>query len=278
MRQRRAPRSIALASAIGLMLIFGAGSAGPAAAQGGPPSLGISPPGANDFSCRPSAAHPRPVVLVHGTFLDMTSSWNLLSPLLVAKGYCVFALDYGARGTRPIEDSARELAAFTERVLAATGAGRVSIVGQSQGGMMPRFYIRFLGGQRTVAELVGLVPSNHGTTNPLTDFVGPICFACLQQKAGSEFLRRLNRGDETPGGISYTQITTRLDEVVTPFRSAFLRGDKTTNVLVQDRCPLDVFEHVAIPYDPVALQWVLNALERPGPADPSFRPRCLLVL
>jgi hypothetical protein len=37
------------------------------------------------------------VVLVHGTFADMTVSWNLISPALKASGYCVFALDYLGR-------------------------------------------------------------------------------------------------------------------------------------------------------------------------------------
>jgi triacylglycerol lipase len=270
-----ARRAVALGAAVACLLAL----APPAAAQSGQlPSPGISPPGANDFSCRPSPAHPHPVVLVHGTFLDMTTGWNLISPLLKSKGYCVFALDYGGRGTGPIEDSAAELSRFVDRVLEATDARRVAIVGQSQGGMMPRWYVKNLDGPHTVSEIVGLVPSNHGTTQPLTDVVGLACFACLQQKAGSEFIQALNAADETPGPVDYTQITTRLDEVVTPFRSAFLEGPGTTNVLVQDKCPLDVFEHVGIVYDPVAIQWVVNALGRPGPADPGFKPRCLLVL
>lgn len=246
----------------------------PANAQTAP---GASPPGANDWTCKPSAERPHPVVLVHGTFGDMSVSWNLISPALALDGYCVFALDYGNRGTDPIEDSAAEVEAFVDRVIAATGADRVSIVGHSQGGMMPRYFIKFLGGRAEVDDLIGLVPSNHGTTNPLAPPAGDFgCVACTQQAAGSSFIQNLNSGDETPGSVSYTQVTTRYDEVVTPYLSAYLEpGPRTTNVTVQDRCPLDVTEHLGIIYDPVALQWVMDALGRPGPADPAFRPRCL---
>lgn len=249
-------------------------AAAPAAAQTAP---GVPPPGANDWACTPSAQHPAPVVLVHGTFGDMTVSWNLISPALALQGYCVFALDYGNRGTGRIEDSAAELDAFVDQVLSATGAARVSLVGHSQGGMLPRHYIKFLGGKDKVDDLVGLVPSNHGTTNPLAPYAGDGgCVSCDQQMAGSAFLAALNAGDETPGSISYTQVTTRYDEVVTPYRSAYLAaGPRTTNVTLQDRCPLDLTDHLGIIYDPAALEWVLNALGRPGPADPAFRPRCL---
>src|SRR5690242_5729243 len=54
-----------------------------------------SPPGSNNFHCKPNSLHPRPVVLVHGTFLSATLDWNALSPLLANNGYCVFALNYG---------------------------------------------------------------------------------------------------------------------------------------------------------------------------------------
>jgi triacylglycerol esterase/lipase EstA (alpha/beta hydrolase family) len=264
-----------------LIATFGLALAGVARAQPGPSPIyrspGISPPGANDFSCRPSSAHPRPVVLVHGTFGDMTVSWNLISPALVRQGYCVFALDYGDRATGRIEDSAVQLRDFVNKVLKATGASKVSIVGHSQGGMMPRYYVKFLGGATKVDDLVGLAPSNHGTTNPLAPPAGQYgsCPACTEQVAGSAFLRHLNAGDETPGLVSYTQVETSHDEVVTPYSSAFLApGPRTTNVLLQNRCPLDLTEHLGIIYDPVALQWVENALGRPGPADPRFKPSC----
>jgi triacylglycerol lipase len=241
-------------------------------------SPGISPPGANNFACKPTARHPDPVVLVHGTLFDQTLGWNLLAPLLEGAGHCVFALDYGHRATQPIEQSAAELAAFIDRVLAATGARRVSIVGHSQGGMMPRYYLEFMGGTAKVDKLIGLAPSNHGTTLALAGPVGQYgdCPACSEQVLGSAFLGQLNAGDQTPGPVDYTVIETSHDEIVTPFQSAFLplEDGRVTNVLVQDRCPADLSDHIALPYDPVAIQWVLQALDRSGPADPGFSPDC----
>jgi triacylglycerol lipase len=239
------------------------------------PVPGIPPPGANDPGCRPAAAHPDPVVLVHGSFGDMTGSWNLLSPALRSRGYCVFALDYGHRGTDPVERSAVELGAFVDRVLTTTGASHVLVVGHSQGGMMPRYWMRFLGGAGRVRGLVGLAPSNHGTT---IGAAGPAaaggCASCAEQRAGSPFLARLNAGGDTLPGVNYTVVQTVHDEVVTPYTSAFLSGDLVTDVTLQDRCPLDPTEHVGIIYDPVALQWVVDALDHGGLAEPGFRPLC----
>jgi triacylglycerol lipase len=91
--------------------------------------------------------------------------------------------------------------------------------------MMPRWYSKFLGGATRVGDLVGLASSNHGATNAGAFVTGAtFCAACDQQRAGSPFLQQLNAGHETPGGVSYTVVETRYDEIVTPFTSAFLAG------------------------------------------------------
>ncbi|MBT2514917.1 alpha/beta fold hydrolase [Arthrobacter sp. ISL-30] len=276
-------------SLLGGSLLLGAGAASASTVDVTP---GVSPPGANDWACKPGKDHPYPVVLVPGTFESMVKNWSTLSPVLKSQGYCVFALDYGqANGidaSGPVADSARELAPFIDAVLAATGVRQVDIVGHSQGGMMPRYYMGFLGGAKKVHHLVGISPSNHGTEGlilPPPEYApsemqlfGPFCQACLDQEAGSAFLTELNSIGDTVRGPSYTVISTRLDEVVTPYQSQFLAGgaQQVTNITLQDACPLDVFEHDQTPNDPVVHQWVSNALSQAdGPADPGFRPRCL---
>lgn len=248
-------------------------------------AVDIAPPGANDWSCKPSAEHPYPVVLVPGTFESMEKNWSTLSPYLKSAGYCVYALNYGQTNgvyaTAPVKDSAKELAPFIDAVRSATGAKQVDLVGHSQGGMMPRYYIKFLGGAPYVDDLVGIAPSNHGTKllpseNPLAALLpGLICVACNQQTWGSAFLQHLNAGDETPGGVSYTQIESRYDEVVVPYTSAFLTpGPRTTNVTLQSLCPGLYTEHLLIPNNKVTIAVTLNALRNPGPAAKDFRPAC----
>ncbi len=207
-------------------------------------------------------------MLVHGTFGDMTVSWNLISPRLKQDGYCVFALDYGHRGTDLIEGSAAQLRDFVNRVLAATGARKVSLVGHSQGGMMPRYYLKFLGGAAKVDDLIGLAPSNHGTSNPgaLLLAGAGACDSCGQQATGSAFLTNLNAGDETPGSVSYTVVETRYDEVVIPYTSAFLSGANTTNVLLQDALPA---RRRRAPVDHLRRRRAALGPERPGPHRPG---------
>lgn len=256
-------------------------SASPATSAPPPSFLFDDPPGANDWECEPTEDRPVPAVMVHGTFGDRTNLLRGLSRDLKAAGFCVYSLDYGSRGTRDIARSARELRAFVDRVLAATGAEKASLVGHSQGGMMPRYYIKNLGGDSVIEDLVGLAPSNHGTTivgppNPLTGaLLGGFCRSCVQQTAGSDFLADLNNPDETPGPVDYTQITTRYDEVVVPHTSGYLTpGPRSTNITLQDKCPFALAEHILIPTNRAVRAMVVHAFTVEGPARPDFQPAC----
>jgi len=280
-----------MATVIALALVLGAALAPSAFAQGGsPPS---SPPRVANDRCRADQA-PTPVVLVHGTFANRGEFFKL-TPRLETAGYCVYALNFGCTdnsgscGRARIEASARELKAFIDtRALPQSRSGKVSIVGHSQGGLLPRYYINYLGGQSKVTDMISFSASNHGTDNPLAPFAQN-CPACRQQAPyRSAFTEGINAGDETRGSIAYTQVQTRYDEVVFPYFSAFLadtsgpssngprtlplNGPRTTNYCLQDQFPTNTADHLNIVFDDQAYVPVFDALRRSGPARPPTRP------
>lgn len=255
------------------------------------------PPGANDFSCRPSAAHPDPVVLVHGLLANQTVNWQTISPILANNGYCVFALTYGTLPTVAIpgyqpgglarmEASAQQLADFVGQVRAATGSQEVDIVGHSEGSLMPNWYVKFLGGASEVDDYVGITPLWHGTNvaglatlNQLasrfgipTSAVDSFCQSCRQFLKGSDFINQMRAGGVAAPGVTYTNLITRNDQLVVPYSSGIEVG--MTNIIVQNQCLLDQADHLAMAADPIVAQDVLNALD---PAH-TKRPPCTPVL
>jgi hypothetical protein len=62
--------------------------------------------------------------------------------------------------------------------------------------------------------------------------------------------------------------------VVTPYTSAFLSGADVHNITLQDGCPIDLGDHLAIIYDRRALAFTENALD---PAHPVPVP-CTAVV
>jgi triacylglycerol esterase/lipase EstA (alpha/beta hydrolase family) len=256
---------------------------------------GSPPPGSNDWSCRPSAAHPRPVVLVHGLLANMTDNWQTMSPLLANNGYCVFALTYGVPPASPMpfdtgglnamEQSAAELSTFVDQVLAATKASKVDIVGHSEGATMPDYYIEYLGGAAKVKRYVGVSGVKHGTTlhgvgtvfAQLQSLLGAgavslgSCVSCSQFLVGSDYIEKIE-ARAPAAGVIYTNIATRYDELVSPYTSSFLTGKNVTNITLQDRCLLDASDHLSIISSPITGRHILNALDpanaRPAPCVP----------
>jgi len=253
--------------------------------------------GANT-GCKPSAAHPYPVVLVHGTLEDEGSNWVTLAPLLANSGYCVYAFNYGQTalslgnridGLGDIAASAGQLSTFVNQVLAETRASQVDIVGHSQGGLMPNYYIKFLGGATKVNTFIGLAPSNHGTTlsglvsllnglpAPLPSLVSGFANSIgapslIEQEVGSSFETNLFSGGDTVPGPRYVVIESTHDEVVTPYTNAFLSGPNVTNITVQNQCPTDPTEHIGMIEDSPSLQNVLNQLS--NSPNPAFTATC----
>ena len=179
----------------------------------------------------PVTSQNRIPLLVNGTIATMGENWAVLSPLLKNNGYCVFAFNYGGtwlstlllgnlQGLDSVAGSANELKSFVNFVLSTTGASKVDLVGHSQGGMMPNYYVKFLGGAPKVHSIVALAPDNHGTTlsglvtlgnqfsqifPPLMPFInimlGLAAPSFVDQQIGSPFIQQLNSLPDTVPGI-----------------------------------------------------------------------------
>ncbi|MEJ6549210.1 alpha/beta fold hydrolase [Corynebacterium sp. USCH3] len=258
------------------------------------------PAGVNDWETPLSDEHPVPVVLVHGTWMNAYGTWSMIAPKLMSRGFRVFALNYGTRddsllGRRKscfanggLVDSSAEVADFVDTVLERTGASQVDVIGHSQGGAQGRLLLsgndgRFAGDDPRVRNVIELAGSGHGTTLmglgtlaawlrdrlrgrvDVSALLRAVLGQCAEdQIVDSDVLRELNREGDTVPGVRYTMISTRYDEVVTPWRTQFLTpgaGATVRNFCVQaDGNSRDWSDHMSLPYSPRAFDLILEQL------------------
>ncbi|WP_419995248.1 esterase/lipase family protein [Streptomyces boninensis] len=244
------------------------------------PANGVNVPG-----CRPSAAHPEPVILLHGLSGNQYNGWSYLGPSLANKGYCVYSLNYGgtapdsfANGLAPIADSAQQVAKFIDTVRTQTGAAKVDLVGHSEGGFLVEYVPKAIpGASGKVGKVVALAPPTHGTDLfgvisivdllNLRDKISDTCGqACTDVMKDSPIVKELNTGPIAQPGIDYTTIISRYDEAITPNASAAINEPGVRNITVQDVCPWDRVGHVGLAFDAGVRTMVENALDPAHPA------------
>ena len=157
-----------------------------------------------------------PVILVHG-YVHNRSAFLAMSRSLRRAGFpYVHTMNYNPLAA-DLPALAQWLGVEVRRVLDATGAQRVQIVGHSMGGMVARTYVQLYGGEEHVDTVVTLGSPHRGTYSAHLG-VGP---AARQLKPGSAFLRML---EETarPGPVRWVCFYSDLDAMVIPSNSAKL--------------------------------------------------------
>jgi triacylglycerol lipase len=222
---------------------------------------------------QPLAPGDRAVLLVHGTSVTPEENWGWnwqrALPELGFKACTVRLPDYAFVD---IQESSEYVVHAIRAMSDATGT-KIGVVGLSQGGMQPRWAIRWWPDIRErVDDLVMLATTNHGAAFADAACAASPCLPALWQLrwGGSNFLRALNAGDETPGDISYTSIYSLTDVVIQPVLPrppAALDG--AVNVAVQDFCPGRPVDHAQHAYDAAVWALAYDALSHEGPLDPA---------
>jgi pimeloyl-ACP methyl ester carboxylesterase len=239
-----------------------------------------------------------PVILVHGRN-DDAARWNDLVASWSTRGYregvnlfrIDMATDCGARdycGMLPgypasfvNESYARCLAAFIDKkVPCANGScPTVDLVSHSQGGVVIRYYARFLA-NRAVDDLVVMSAPHNGITN--CGLVSGCAGVNPEDCPDSALMRKLNgvapqgdgSNDETPnasflGPVHYASVVSDGDTVVPPWCGSHFILDPATkngsnldcrrsNYTVDpdaDSCMLSKVQHLVVPRDANAINF-----------------------
>ncbi|AJE80462.1 putative lipase [Streptomyces albus] len=260
-----------LATAATLLLGAGIQAAPAAAAEPGPELQ--TPVAVLDqaLSCSSDVAHASktPVLLVHGTFSDPSETWSWgYQRVLSAEGYPVCTVTLPERATIDMQTTVEYVVHAIRRVNEDSGR-KLSIVGHSQGGVLPAWALRFW------PDLAARVDDNIALAGPQTGtkLASALCSAgscpdiARQLAVGSDWMSALTR-KPIDSSVSFTSIGSHGDEVVFPAPEA-TRFPGATNVMVQDLCPGRPVGHIGLLADAAAYALVTDALTHNGPADPG---------
>jgi triacylglycerol esterase/lipase EstA (alpha/beta hydrolase family) len=181
-----------------------------------------------DFS---HCAHP--VLLLYG-FLGTRRSCEVLEHRLRRDGYCVFSINLGglfdAFNTYGIDESAEKVRDKIEKLYQRFDLGPLSIIGHSKGGLIGRYYVKRLGGDRRVRNLITLGTPHNGTPRAYLGCatLGVVAKSVWQMTPMSPFIRRLKIG-AFPRGVRFTSIYSKGDGA-SPFPCCLLETSGADNL------------------------------------------------
>ncbi len=185
----------------------------------------LGPTVLSSTSASAADAH-QPIVFVHG-WNGAGWNWAYFESSFRSDGWThdrLYSWNYDSSQSNAAV--AEQLADRVGEVLAATGAEQVDLVTHSMGGLSSRYYLKFLDGTSQVDDWVSIGGPNHGTNTAYA------CTetSCYDMRFHSEFLTRLNAGDETPPGADYATFRSPCDEVINPDSSTIVAGAANTRV------------------------------------------------
>ncbi|MEU9091126.1 alpha/beta fold hydrolase [Streptomyces sp. NPDC048428] len=225
----------------------------------GPASTPTAAPAGTSALPTGRSARP-PVVLLHG-FIDNRSVFVLLRRSLARHGWHhLESLNYSPL-TCDIRTAAELLGRHIEEICTRTGHREVDIVGHSLGGLIARYYVQRLGGDRRVRTLVTLGTPHGGTA------VAPLAGAhpiVRQMRSGSAPIEELRL--PAPGcRTRFVSFWSELDQVIVPVEAACIDHPDLDAVNVR----VSGVGHLALPVHPAVAAGIRQALDAHAPAHGS---------
>ncbi len=173
-----------------------------------------------------------PVILVHGILGQRHLYWNIFKRRLEADGFryhdCV--LPYGMLGD--IRIAARFLKDKVDATLRGDRESKVDLVCHSAGGLVARYYLMYLAGDKVVDRVVTMGTPHQGTY--FSWLIGPpftgIAHVARQTRPGSKFLDEINGPGAIPAGVTISNVWSPIDGIVLPSHNSKLPGSRAIKV------------------------------------------------
>ena len=168
-------------------------------------------------------ARPTRVLLVHGIRGQRHIYWNLFRRRLVQDGFRVHEVILPYYMLGDIRIAARFLADKVEATMRGDNVERVDLVCHSAGGLVARYYMKYLKGENHVAHLVTLGTPHQGTY--VSYALGlPFMGILKQTRPGSHLLTEVNGPGAIPTQVRVTSFWSPTDGIVIPPENAILAG------------------------------------------------------
>ncbi|MBN8226369.1 alpha/beta fold hydrolase [Corallococcus macrosporus] len=176
----------------------------------------------------------KPVLLLHG-FFSTRRVLEVLEHRLRREGYCVWSIHLGGTmdrfNTHRIDELAQKVRGKVDRLYERhPGMGPLTIIGHSKGGLIGTYYVKRLGGDARVKNLITLGTPHRGTRMAYLGCatLGWFSRSMWQLTPTSRFIKDLGMG-AFPRHVRLTSIYSR-DDVIARYPSSVLDVDGQPNV------------------------------------------------
>jgi len=160
----------------------------------------------------------QPVILLHGYMMNSGCMVYIYQKLKMAGFKNVYPINLGPK-IASIEVQAGKLSEIVAHILEKTSEKSASIIAHSQGGLISRYYIKFLDGSDKVDKLITLGTPHNGTKLSIFG----IGRNSREMLPDSQLLRELNSKQES-SRTRVLSIYSPVDNMVLPYYSSYFDG------------------------------------------------------
>ena len=171
----------------------------------------------------PPLAQPRTVLLITG--VTIPGEWfDPIKARLERDGFRTVVWEPPALLSGDLFENAERLADVIDGIRAQTGEAKIDILAECTGGLLARYYMQSLGGDKYVSRMVTFISPQHGVPKAELAFSTVGWPALDDLTPGSAFLEAVN--NHALPNVPITSIYTCTDEYIQPYKTSIIPGAK----------------------------------------------------